>query len=122
MDINERNFIDRPDHLRKASLAQATALLPATDAIPRSAAVFRHGSLLVKLFAPRGQDLQSPHLQDELYVVAQGSGWFVNGSDRLAFSTGDMLFVSAGVAHRFEEFSDDLLVWVVFYGPEGGER
>jgi hypothetical protein len=23
--------------------------------------------------------------------------------------------------HRFEEFSDDLVVWVVFYGPEGGE-
>ena len=122
MEIDEKNFIAWPDHARKASLAQAAALLPATNAIPRSAAVFRHGSLLVKLFAPRGQDLQGPHLQDELYVVAQGSGWFVNGSDRLAFSTGDMLFVSAGVAHRFEEFSDDLLVWVVFYGPEGGER
>ncbi len=27
----------------------------------------------------------------------------------------------AGVVHRFEEFTDDLAVWVVFYGPEGGE-
>ena len=27
----------------------------------------------------------------------------------------------AGVEHRFEEFTEDLLVWVVFYGPEGGE-
>jgi hypothetical protein len=25
------------------------------------------------------------------------------------------------VEHRFEEFSDDLVVWVIFYGPEGGE-
>jgi hypothetical protein len=25
------------------------------------------------------------------------------------------------VEHRFEEFSDDLAVWVIFYGPEGGE-
>jgi hypothetical protein len=32
-----------------------------------------------------------------------------------------MLFVGAGVEHRFEEFSDDLAVWVFFYGPEGGE-
>jgi hypothetical protein len=24
--------------------------------------------------------------------------------------------------HRFEEFSDDLIVWVIFYGPEGGEK
>ena len=27
----------------------------------------------------------------------------------------------AGVTHRFEEFTDDLAVWVFFYGPEGGE-
>jgi hypothetical protein len=29
--------------------------------------------------------------------------------------------VKAGVEHRFEEFSKDLAVWVVFYGPDGGE-
>jgi hypothetical protein len=29
--------------------------------------------------------------------------------------------VPAGVEHRFEGFTDDLVVWVVFYGPEGGE-
>jgi hypothetical protein len=23
--------------------------------------------------------------------------------------------------HRFEDFTDDLAVWVIFYGPEGGE-
>ena len=34
---------------------------------------------------------------------------------------GDLLFVPAGVVHRFEEFTDDLAVWVIFYGPEGGE-
>lgn len=26
-----------------------------------------------------------------------------------------------GCVHRFEEFSDDLAVWVMFYGPDGGE-
>jgi hypothetical protein len=25
------------------------------------------------------------------------------------------------VPHRFENFSDDLALWVFFYGPEGGE-
>jgi len=53
--------------------------------------------------------------------VAQGSGSFVNGSDRHSFATGDVLFVPAGVVHRFEDFTADLSVWVVFYGPEGGE-
>ena len=28
---------------------------------------------------------------------------------------------AAGTAHRFENFTDDLAVWVLFYGPEGGE-
>ena len=27
----------------------------------------------------------------------------------------------ARVEHRFEDFSDDFAVWVIFYGPEGGE-
>jgi hypothetical protein len=29
--------------------------------------------------------------------------------------------VPAGVEHRFEQFTDDLAVWVVFFGPEGGD-
>jgi hypothetical protein len=24
--------------------------------------------------------------------------------------------------HRFEDFTDDFATWVIFYGPEGGER
>src|SRR5262249_42457169 len=73
-------------------------------------------------FAPRGVDTQTPHRRDEVYVVVRGAGWFVNGPDRHRLGPGDLLFVPAGVEHRFEEFSDDLAVWVVFYGPEGGEQ
>ena len=51
----------------------------------------------------------------------RGSGEFVNGESREAFTAGDFLFVPAGVAHRFENFTDDLAVWVIFYGAEGGE-
>jgi len=54
-------------------------------------------------------------------VVVQGSGEFVNGDDRQRFGPGDLLFVPAHVAHRFERFTDDLAVWVIFYGPVGGE-
>ena len=31
------------------------------------------------------------------------------------------MLIAAGTEHRFEDFSDDLAVWVVFYGPDGGE-
>jgi mannose-6-phosphate isomerase-like protein (cupin superfamily) len=51
----------------------------------------------------------------------QGRGSFASGGERQPFGPGDVLFVAAGVEHRFEDFTDDLTVWVVFYGPEGGE-
>jgi hypothetical protein len=37
------------------------------------------------------------------------------------FGPTDILFAAAGVEHRFENFSGDLTLWVLFYGPEGGE-
>lgn len=87
----------------------------------RWATVLEHGSLDVEIYAPRGTDAQKPHTRDELYVVVSGTGWFRNGSTRERFGPGDVLFVPAFSEHRFEDFTDDLVVWVVFYGPEGGE-
>src|SRR4051794_30051689 len=77
-----------------------------------------HVSLKLGLFAPRGIDLQQPHTRDEVYVIIRGEGQFRSGDVRHAFGPGDLLFVPAGVEHRFEDFADDLAVWVVFYGPE----
>lgn len=93
--------------------------LPGPDG-PPFVELFRRGPLSVELFRPRGVDTQNPHAQDELYIVARGSGEFVNGPRRHLFEAGDVMFVPAGVPHRFESFSDDFLVWVVFCGPEGG--
>lgn len=84
--------------------------------------VLRHGTMSVGLYTPQELDKQSPHTQDEVYIVATGTGVFVVGSDRMECGPGDTFFVGAGVRHRFENFSDDLAVWVVFYGPEGGEH
>lgn len=105
----------------RASVAESLALLPGAGG-ERFAKVLEHESLVVEIYAPRGTDPQQPHTRDELYVVVTGSGHFVNGRERHAFAPGDVLFVPARVVHRFEEFTDDLVVWVVFYGPEGGER
>jgi len=88
----------------------------------RSPLLLRHGTLAIRYYAPRGHDPQTPHDQDEVYVVASGRGWFVNGDARHPFEAGDLLFVPANTVHRFEDFSDDLGVWVMFYGPRGGER
>ncbi len=103
------------------TLKEALAKIPRTGG-ERSAELFTHGSLSVMVYVPRGKDIQTPHSRDEGYVVVQGSGQFVFGDQRLRFEAGDFLFAPAGVAHRFENFADDLVLWVVFYGPEGGER
>jgi mannose-6-phosphate isomerase-like protein (cupin superfamily) len=105
---------------RRATVAEAMRLLPGRGG-ERFAKVLGHGSMEVEVYAPRGTDPQTPHNRDELYVVVSGSGEFVNGPERRPFGSGDVLFVPAGVEHRFEDFTDDLVVWVVFYGPEGGE-
>jgi mannose-6-phosphate isomerase-like protein (cupin superfamily) len=102
------------------TLRDGLARLPSPKG-ERFVELFRHGTLAVELYAPRGTDLQNPHTRDEVYVVVQGRGQFRNGADRHPIGPGDVLFVPAGVTHRFEEFTDDLAVWVFFYGPEGGE-
>jgi len=83
--------------------------------------LLEHGSLEIEVYAVQGHDPQTPHDRDEVYVIMCGSGYFRNGEERHAFSPGDLLFVPAGVVHRFEEFTADFSTWVMFYGPVGGE-
>jgi len=116
----EKNYSGAKDR-RRVSLSDALDAIGRVKSELPSATVFEHGSLQVKMYRPGTEDLQKPHARDEVYFVVNGSGWFVNGSDRHPFQTGDMLFVPAGVAHRFEQYSDDFSTWVVFYGPDGGE-
>jgi mannose-6-phosphate isomerase-like protein (cupin superfamily) len=101
-------------------IANALERLPSPEG-KRFATIFQHGTLLVEIYAPRGTDPQNPHTRDEVYFVAAGSGEYVCGENRTAFGPTDLLFAAAGVAHRFENFTDDLAVWVLFYGFEGGE-
>jgi len=49
--------------------------LAAVEASPeRLATLFRHGTLEVEFYAPKGTDPQTPHERDEVYVIARGSG------------------------------------------------
>jgi len=90
---------------------------PGNLAVP----VFAHGTLEVELYCPVGDDRQSPHDRDEVYVVARGTATFFDGETRVSVEQGGLLFVAAGREHRFEQMSADFAVWVMFYGPVGGE-
>ncbi|MCA1624619.1 MAG: cupin domain-containing protein [Acidobacteria bacterium] len=76
--------------------------------------VLNKGELKIKLFAPRGRDLQTPHQQDEIYVIVQGTSEFLFGDKRIKCKFGDVLFVPAKTEHRFENFSEDFATWVFF--------
>ena len=105
---------------RRITVADALTRLPGPDG-KRFATVFAHGTLLVEIYAPHGIDPQQPHTRDEIYVVVAGRGEYVCANTRQMFGPGDVLFAAAGVSHRFENFTEDFAVWVLFYGPEGGE-
>jgi mannose-6-phosphate isomerase-like protein (cupin superfamily) len=82
----------------------------------------RHGTMSVEVFAPRGEDAQSPHEQDELYFVVSGAAEFWHEGATTPVATGDVLFVAAHDRHRFAKMTDDFVTWVVFWGPKGGEE
>jgi mannose-6-phosphate isomerase-like protein (cupin superfamily) len=110
-----------PEVERWRATVEGASALPIPEG-QRSVEVLSHGTMVVKYYAPRGRDEQTPHTRDELYVVARGHGTFINGDKEHPFSEGDVLFVPASVEHRFKDFTDDFGTWVIFYGPEGGER
>jgi len=83
--------------------------------------LMEHRSMSVEIYRPVETDSQTPHLQDELYVIISGNGVFFNNGERSSFVPGDVLFVPAGIEHRFENFTADFATWVIFYGPVGGE-
>ena len=97
--------------------------LPATAKWPQGVfdtEVFAAPGISLSLFAPRGEDHQSAHGEDEFYLVAGGhavlhvrdshEGWRT-----MEANGGDALFVAAGVDHRFESISADFAAWVVFF-------
>jgi mannose-6-phosphate isomerase-like protein (cupin superfamily) len=111
----------------KASLGALLARLPGRhttlwpDGEPFADAI-RHGSMSVEIFAPRSEDRQTPHAQDELYIVAGGQARFEHNTAMTEARAGDVLFVPAGDPHRFHAMSDDFVTWVIFWGPSGGEK
>jgi len=80
--------------------------------------LFKCGSLEIEIYQPRGHDPQQPHWCDEVYFVISGTGYFRNGEDRNPFKPGDVMFVPAGVEHRFEDFSDDFATWAMLVGAK----
>ncbi|MES4887023.1 cupin domain-containing protein [Streptomyces sp. NPDC096012] len=64
------------------------------------------------------QDPQKPHNQDEVYFVVSGRASITVGLETTEVARGSVVFVPAGVAHKFHRISEDLRVLVIFSPPE----
>ena len=66
-----------------------------------------------------GQDRQQPHAEDEVYHVTAGRGRIrVAGEDR-PVGPGSVVYVAAGVEHRFHSIEEELVILVFFAPAEG---
>jgi mannose-6-phosphate isomerase-like protein (cupin superfamily) len=63
-------------------------------------------------------DPQTPHAQDEIYYVIEGSARMRAGERDQAVSAGSVIFVAAGVEHRFYDIREELTVLVLFAPAE----
>ena len=63
---------------------------------------------------PDEADTQEPHSADELYYVIKGSGSMELGKKTIAVKEGSIVFVPAGLHHRFYGNTTDLVVLYMF--------
>jgi len=86
------------EHLRVADLSAGTYSIPAG-----------------------GTDEQSPHTEDEIYLVTAGRARLESGGDVADVGPGSVIYVPAGEVHRFTGIAEDLAV-VVFFAPAEDSR
>ena len=84
----------------------------------------RTGDMSVGVYAlPAGAvDGQSPHAEDEIYVVCKGKARIVTPGGTADLEPGTIIYVPAGEEHRFTDITDDLVLAVVFAPPEESRR
>jgi mannose-6-phosphate isomerase-like protein (cupin superfamily) len=67
-------------------------------------------------------DPQKPHTEDEVYVVMSGRGRFTAAGEDTGVAAGTVLYVPAGVEHRFHTIEEDLSIVVLFAPAEIDEE
>lgn len=77
--------------------------------------LMKKGTMQVQYYAPEKTRVLQPRQQDEIFVIASGFTTFYRNGERLSCRAGDVLFVPAGMEHRFENYTDDFATWVVLY-------
>jgi mannose-6-phosphate isomerase-like protein (cupin superfamily) len=105
-------------------IAGATRFTSSADGRAHWREHFRTGDLSVGTYSipAGGADGQSPHSEDEIYVVLGGRAVLQAGGESEAVAAGSVVFVPAGEPHAFTEVVEDLTVLVVFGPAEFSRR
>ena len=69
-----------------------------------------------------GTDPQQPHTEDEAYLVMRGRARIRVANEERAVEPGSVVFVPAGVEHRFHDITEELSVAVMFSPAEGSAK
>ncbi len=83
---------------------------------PEYLIAFNNGDCLIEYWAPKAEDTQEPHDRDEVYLIVSGTADFSMDGQVRKVGQGDLIFVPAGMAHQFKSFSENLAMWIVFFG------
>ena len=67
-------------------------------------------------------DRQRPHSEDEVYYVISGRGVIRVADEDRPVKPGSLVFVAAGVEHRFHDIEDELRVLVFWAPPHNAAR
>lgn len=63
-----------------------------------------------------GMDEQRPHTEDEVYFVVSGRSSVQVAAEEREVEPGSIIYVGAGVEHRFHSIAEDLTL-LVFFAP-----
>lgn len=82
--------------------------------------LFSSENLLLGLNCLEPGQIQEPHdhaNQDKFYLLIEGTGLFWLGDERIAVSTGQVIWAPAGMKHGVENVDSDRLVMLVGISP-----
>jgi mannose-6-phosphate isomerase-like protein (cupin superfamily) len=102
-------------------LAEVEAVQAASGARYHEFLTVPHLSAGLYVLDPGDEDTQSPHTEDEIYVVMSGRAQMTVEDDDRPVGPGSLIFVAAGVPHRFHDVTERLVL-VVAFGPAEGSR
>lgn len=104
-------------------LIAGAGIFASADGTPEYVEQLRRADLSFGTYSlPAGSvDTQSPHGEDEIYVIVGGQAMFWTPSRIVPAVPGTAIFVPAGEPHRFTDITVDLTS-LVFFGPAEGSR